>query len=179
MNGAAIYFSIRHSECAGKRGLDSRLTRCHKMLEKSNRINNMILMSIILLRIILPRHNSYSACACELSLQPLGLGVLPFLNLLTSAHDLSRSPPHFDICFLQPLVTISPNSEPPPRLVVCIHAPTLRAICHASATTAAHPPCRVQRHYLSEHASRVCMSMAPSAHAPAVPSDFRLSGIQP
>ena len=40
-----------------------------------------------------------------------------------------RSPPHFDICFLQPLLSISPNSKtPPPRLVVCIHAPTLRAI---------------------------------------------------
>ena len=155
-----------------------RLTRCHKMLEKSNQINNMILMGIILLRIILPRHNSYSACACELSLRPLLVEALPFFNLLTSSHDLSRSPPHFDICFLQPLVSISPNSEPP-RLVVCIHAPTLRPICHASATTAAHPPRRVQYHYLSEHASRVCMSMAPSAHAPAVPSHFRLSGIQP
>lgn len=71
-------------------------------------------MSIVLLRTILPRHSSYSACACELSLQPLLVEVLPFLNLLTSSHDLSHSDPHFDIYFLQPLVSISPNSEPPP-----------------------------------------------------------------
>lgn len=120
MNGATIYFSIHHSECAGTHGLDSPFDKMPQMLEKSNQINNMILMSIIL-----PRHNSYSACdmraVSATVVQPLLVEVLPFLNLLTSSHDLSRSPPHFDVCFLQPLVSISPNSKPP-RLVVCIHA---------------------------------------------------------
>lgn len=101
-----------------------RLTRCHKCWKSQIKsIICMILMSIILLRIILPRHNTYSACACELSLQPFLVEVLPFLNLLTSSHDLSRSPPHFDIRFLQPLVSISPNSEPP-GLVVHMHPRT-------------------------------------------------------
>lgn len=38
MNGAAIYFSIRHSECAGKRVLDSPFDKMPQMLEKSNQI---------------------------------------------------------------------------------------------------------------------------------------------
>ena len=101
--------------------------------------------------------------------------LLPYLNSLNFSHDLSASPALRVVSFPQPLLSFLLDSEST-ALVTCIHAPTVRAIGHASATTAAHRPPHLRHYYLSGYASRVCIFMALSAHAPAVRSEFRLSG---